>query len=236
MRPLVFLCGMFRSGTTLLEQMLGSHTAFRPGGEIRYFNARLGDESSGFPAVITAGGQDALRELGLGYLAHLDARFPGSERVINKRPDNFRYLGLLHGMFPEARFIVMQRDAADTCLSIYSQQLGEGLRYATDLADTAHYLDAFRALITHWQSLFADAMLEVQYERLVRDPEPELRRVCEFLGVPWDDAMLTFADTKARVRTASVWQVRRPLHADSVGRARHYARHLDPIIKTPAGG
>ncbi len=228
-RPLVFVCGMFRSGTTLLEQMLAAHSAFTAGGEIRYFNDALGDEFAGYPAIIAAAGSEALRALGKNYLAHLDARFPGA-RVINKRPDNVRYLGLLAGLFPAARFVVMRRNPGDTCLSIFSQQFGDALRYATDLDDTAHYLQQLRGLVMHWQGLFPERILEVAYEALVSDPEPELRRVCEFLGVPFEPSMLGFTNNDARVRTASVWQVRRPLHTTSIGRHRHYARHLPANI------
>ncbi len=231
-RAPVFVCGMFRSGTTLIEQMLGAHPALTPGGEIGYFNAALGDESAGYATVVAAAGDAGLRSLALGYLDYLDQRFPASTRVIDKRPDNFRFLGLLRGLFPAARFIIMQRHPLDTCLSIYFQQLGAGLRYASDLEDTAHYIASYRSLMEHWKALFPERILEVRYERLVEQPEVELRRVCDFLGLPWDPAVLSTPTNVSRVRTASTWQVRSPLHSDSIGRWRHYATQLGSIVNS----
>jgi len=236
MRPLLFVCGMFRSGTTLLEQMLSAHPALTPGGEVRYFNVLLNGESSGFPRATAAADERTLHALGQGYLDYLERRFPGARCVINKRPDTFRYLGLLHGLFPEARFIVMQRDPLDTCLSIFSQQLGNQLGYATDLEAIAHYLLGYRELIRHWQTLFPARILEVQYERLVSEPETELRRVCAFLDLAWDADMLRFIANPSRVRTASVWQVREPVHTRSVGKWRRYEGHLGAIVKMLGAG
>ncbi len=230
--PLVFVCGMWRSGTTLLERMLGAHPALTPGGEITYFTARLDGEAALLQRAALVADERALEALGRGYLELLEKRFPGASRVIDKRPDNWRHLGLLHGLFPEARFIVMQRDPLDTCLSIFLQQFGDELRYATDLGDIAHYLRGYQELLGHWKVLFPHRILEVQYERLVAQPEPVLQEACAFLGLPWDPVMLDFSKRNDRVRTASVWQIRQPLNSQSIGRARHYAKHLHALEKT----
>lgn len=232
-RPLIFICGMFRSGSTLLEQMLSAHPAISAGGELAYFANRLADETA-YPhrAAADAAFRNAL---GAGYLALLSARFPHAERITDKRPDNFLYIGLLAALFPNARFLHTRRAARDVCVSIWAQPLEEGLGYATDLADTAHYLRQHDALMAHWQGFLADRIFPVEYEQLVTAPEPVLRGVCAFLDVPWAPEMLRFHETDNRVRTASLWQVRQPLYGQSVGRWRRFRAQLDALERELAG-
>ena len=230
--PLVFVCGMWRSGTTLLERMLGGHPALTPGGEISYFTPSAVDESIRLRGSVQVGADDALlRSLGQGYVAMLERRFPG-KRVINKRPDSWRYIGLLRGLFPEAKFVVVQRDPLDTCLSVYFQQLDAvQLPYSTDLVDTAHHLRGCRDLVNHWKALLPNQIMEVRYEDLVGRPEATLQEVCGFLGISWDPGMLEFSSQRSRVRTASVWQVREPVHSRSVGRWRQYRTYLGATME-----
>ena len=190
---------------------------------------RRNDPIAQFGAV---GADDTLlRSLGQGYVAMLERRFPG-RRVINKRPDTWRYIGLLHGLFPEAKFIVVQRDPLDTCLSVYFQQLDAlQLPYSTDLVDTAHHLRGCRDLVNHWKALLPNQIMEVRYEDLVGEPEATLQEVCGFLGISWDPRMLEFSTQHSRVRTASVWQVREPVHLRSVGRWRQYRTHLGATVE-----
>ena len=225
-QPLVFVCGMFRSGSTLLEQMLAAHPAITAGGEVDWFARRLMYGPNGtFP-------ERAIREasfrtaLGAGYMALLAQRFPGAARITDKRPDNFLYIGLLAALFPRARFLNTVRNARDTCVSIWCQQLEDGLGYAADLADTAHYLGLYRQLMSHWQALLPGRVLDVGYEDLVKDPTPVLHTVCDFLDLPWQSGMLEFHAIDNRVRTASLWQVRQPLYTSSTGRWRRYAAQL----------
>lgn len=225
-RPLLFVCGMYRSGSTLLEQMLAAHPAVTSGGELDWFNARLARGNERWPEDVTP---ERLRAAGQGYLDHLDSRFPGAVCVCDKRPDNFLYLGLLKALFPRLRVLHTVRDARDTCLSIYFQQFGQALPYACDLADIAHYLREYRGLMRHWRALMPESILDVDYGRLVTSPEHELRGVCRFLGLEWSAGMLDFSNTAARVRTASVWQVRQPLYTRSCGRWRHYAGQLGAL-------
>jgi tetratricopeptide (TPR) repeat protein len=225
-RPLLFVCGMYRSGSTMLEQMLAAHPAVASGGELGWFNARLARDDQHWPERVTP---ETLRAAGRGYLDHLESRFPGAVRVCDKRPDNFLYLGLLKALFPRLRVLHTVRDARDVCLSIYFQQFGDELRYAADLGDIAHYLRGYRGLMQHWRGLMQESILDVDYGRLVASPERELRDVCGFLGLDWHEAMLDFRDSGARVRTASVWQVRQPLYTRSHGRWRHYAGQLGAL-------
>ncbi len=230
-QPLLFICGMFRSGSTLLEQMLAQHPGITAGGELAYFGKRLGDASA-YP--LRAASDPAFRvTLGAGYLALLSRRFPGSSCVTDKRPDNFLYIGLLAAMFPNARFLHTRREARDLCVSIWTQQLEETLGYAADLADTAHYLRLHDGLMAHWRSFLADRILTVDYERLVTEPEPVLRGVCDFLDIDWDPGMLRFHASQSRVRTASLWQIRQPLYGTSVGRWRRFARHVAALGQEP---
>jgi tetratricopeptide (TPR) repeat protein len=225
-RPLLFVCGMYRSGSTLLEQMLAAHPAVTSGGELAWFSARLARDDERWPERVTP---ETLRAAGRGYLDHLESRFPGAVRVCDKRPDNFLYLGLLKALFPRLRVLHTVRDARDVCLSIYFQQFGDALPYAADLGDIAHYLRGYRGLMQHWRGLMQESILDVDYGRLVAGPERELRGVCRFLGLDWHEAMLDFRGSGARVRTASVWQVRQPLYTRSLGRWRHYAEQLGAL-------
>ena len=133
-------------------------------------------------------------------------------------------------MFPGARIIYTRRSMRDNCLSIYFQQLGEQLRYATDLADSAHYYRQHDQLMAHWQHLLGDNIFTMDYDRFVREPEPVLGDLLEFLGLPWDDRCLQFQEAGSLVKTASVWQVRESLHDRSSGRWRHYERYIDTDI------
>jgi tetratricopeptide (TPR) repeat protein len=225
-RPLLFVCGMYRSGSTLLEQMLAAHPAMTSGGELDWFNANLARSDERWPEHVTP---EMLRTAGMGYLEHLESRFPGAARVCDKRPDNFLFLGLLKALYPRLRVLHTVRDARDTCLSIYFQQFGNALSYAADLGDIAHYLREYRRLMRHWRGLMEESILDVHYGRLVASPEHELQEVCRFLGLDWHAGMLDFRNTPARVRTASVWQVRQPLYTRSVGRWRHYAGQLGAL-------
>jgi tetratricopeptide (TPR) repeat protein len=225
-RPLLFVCGMYRSGSTLLEQMLAAHPAVTSGGELDWFNARLTRNDERWTEHLTP---DLLRDAGKGYLDYLESRFPGAALVCDKRPDNFRYLGLLKALFPRLRVLHTVRDARDVCLSIYFQQFGSALPYAADLGDIAHYLREYRKLMRHWRELMPESILDVAYGQLVTRPEQELRRVCRFLDLDWRAEMLDFRDAAVRVRTASVWQVREPLYTRSIGRWRRYAGQLGAL-------
>jgi hypothetical protein len=146
--------------------------------------------------------------------------------VVEKTPANFLYLGLLAFLFPKARVVHCRRDARDVAISCYFQNFTAPLAWSTDLADIARYVRAYRRLMVHWQDVLPLAMLTVDYERLVADPEPESRRLVDFLGLPWDEACLRFHESRRTVRTASSWQVRRPIYTGAVGRWRAYASHL----------
>lgn len=225
----VFICGMFRSGSTLLEQIVGAHPAVTPGGELDILPWLVSQELSPFPERLRGTTREELTRLANEYLTRLHALFPGAGIVTDKRPDNFAYLGLVKTLFPRARIVFTRRNPLDTCLSVYFQQLGGNLAYSTDLEDTAHYYEQHERLMEYWSSCFADSIAAVDYDALVRDPEPAVRELLGFLGLPWDPACLDFRRTDAMVKTASVWQVREDLHERSSGRWRNYESRVDTI-------
>jgi tetratricopeptide (TPR) repeat protein len=226
----VFLVGMWRSGTTLAEQILASHPGVVGAGEVGYWVAAAapGQNSSRTPE---ADDLDTLRGIAAEYLALLQQASTTAERVVDKMSSNFLHLGVIHAALPEARIIHMRRDPRDTCLSIYFQDLLYGHRYANDLEDLAQYYRDYARLMEHWRTLLPpQVLLEVPYEALVADPETWSRRMLDFIGLDWDARCLDFQYTPRTVMSSSKWQVRQPLHHSSVGRWRNYERFLGPLL------
>jgi tetratricopeptide (TPR) repeat protein len=221
----IFICGMFRSGSTLLERLLGAHPRITAGGELEYISRAVNADLAPFPQSMTSVDPERLGRLATEYRAAMAERFPTAINVTDKRPDNFLYIGLIKALFPRAKIIHPLRSALDNCLSIYFLNLDPGMAYALDLMDIGHYYRQYRRLMAHWKTLFAEDIIDVPYEALVKDPKSQLEQVLGFLGLPWDDACRTGGANVGAVKTASVWQVREPIHERSVGRNRNY-RHL----------
>jgi tetratricopeptide (TPR) repeat protein len=216
----VLVVGMPRSGTSLVEQILASHPAVFGAGELPFWNA-----------AVDSGGAESVQRLGSDYLALLRGLAADAARVVDKMPENFRHLGLIHAALPGARIIHVSRNPVDTCLSIYFRDFRASLGYATDLDDLAHQYRQYRRLMQHWRQLLPPAaMLELSYEALVAEPELWSRRLLEFVALSWDARCLEFAATRRSVVTASKWQVRQKISAGSVGRWRNYASHLAPLM------
>ena len=225
----IFICGMYRSGSTLVEQVLSAHASVQMGGELDVLPWLLNERLKPFPQRLADVTPGELSAVGDEYMSALRRLFPGAAHVTDKRPDNVLHLGLIRAMFPAARIVLTRRELRDNCLSVYFQQLGSQLSYATDLADTAHYYRLQERLLDRWHELLAENIFTVDYDELVRDPEPVLRGLLEFLGLPWDEACLEFQRAKSQVKTASVWQVREPLHTRSSGRWQNYRRYIEHI-------
>jgi tetratricopeptide (TPR) repeat protein len=224
-RP-VFVVGMPRSGTTLAEQILASHREVHGAGEQLYWSFAA-DVEAAAPAEQRAA---TIARLGREYLATLASLSAGASRVVDKLPSNFRNLGLIHASLPAARIIHLERDALDTCVSIYFQGFTAGHPYATRFDDLAHYYREYRRLMAHWRAtLPPGTLLELRYESLVEDPATWSRRMLAHLRLPWDPRCLEFHRTERPILTASRWQVRQPIGKGSVGRWRRYARHLGPL-------
>lgn len=235
----IFIVGMPRAGTTLVEQMLASHPDVRGAGEVPIvreavgeMRARLGGQRA-FPELMDGLMLDDLRLLGQTVATRLARRVPGAPRVTDKMTSNFFFLGLIHLALPRARIIHVRRHPLDTCLSCHARPFETGVAYAQDLETLGRYYAAYQGLMAHWRGVLpADAVLDVDYESIVRDPEGEARRLLAHCDLRFDPAVLSFHTTRRPVRTISNWQVRQPLYGSAVGRWRKYARHLEPLIRT----
>ncbi|MDH4386973.1 MAG: sulfotransferase [Caulobacter sp.] len=226
--PPIFICGMFRSGSTLVEQVLASHPKVTSGGELDLL-PRLVAAAGGWAGAASRGPEVATA-MARDYLAGLRARFPQADIVTDKRPDNFLQIGLIKRMFPDARIVFTRRASLDVCLSNYFLHLDHGQAYALDLLDTGHFLQQHDRLMDHWQRLYPDEILELSYDALVANPRPVIETLLAFCGLDWEETCLEFHRSKTAVRTASVWQVRQPLYQASSGRWRHYERQLAPLV------
>ena len=222
----IFICGMFRSGSTLTEHLLAGHPQVGAGGELDLLPQLVRENLAPYPQSVRALTPSIAARLAQQYQAALRLRFPRAARVTDKRPDNFLYLGLIKRLFPQARIIHTTRDPLDVCLSIFFLHLDQRISYALDLKDIAHYLRQYRRLMAHWRRIYGQDMLDFNYDSLVRDPRPAVERLLAFCVLPWSEACLDFAGRAASVKTASVWQVREALYQRASGRARHYAGEL----------
>jgi len=218
----VFICGMFRSGSTLVEQILAAHPDIEAGGELDLLPWLMAKQLAPYPERLDTATPADMRAAADEYLAQRGQLFPDARLVTDKRPDNLVHLGLIRALFPKARIVHTHRDKRDNCLSVYFQQLGGNLNYANRLADIAHYYEQQAALYEHWAGIMPDNLYSLNYEALVADPETVVRGLLEFLGVDWSDRCLDFHRAGNQVRTASIWQVREPLHGRSSGRWKHY--------------
>lgn len=218
----VFVCGMFRSGSTLLEQILGSHPAFVPGGESQFFPRLVGREFPAYPGGLEDVSNDSLGAWREAYAQQMKRLHGDVGRITDKRPDNLLYLGLIKAVLPSAKVLITERDWRDIATSVYSVRLGPGQSYATRLHNIRHYIHQQAQLTDHWISLMGQDLKVVRYEDLVAKPEQKVTEILEWLGEQWDDRCLSFHESTNSVQTASVWQVREPLYTSSVGRWQRY--------------
>ncbi len=217
----VFIVGMPRSGTSLLEQVLASHPSVHGGGEAAHVQRLIGEFGDAYPMCVPGIAAGRIGELARRYLEMLAPQ--GAPRMTDKTPYNFLHVGLLHVMFPRARILYCGRDPLDTCLSVYSKLFTQGNEFSYDIDELARYYRGHARLMAHWRAVIpGDRLLEVRYEALVADLETEARRVTDFLQLPWAAACLRFHETQRSVRTASLHQVRQPLYRSSVGRAQRF--------------
>jgi tetratricopeptide (TPR) repeat protein len=226
-RP-IFVLGMPRSGTSLVEQLLASHPAVYGAGELLAMAQAAAQRGSV--------ARDEWPLLAARYLETAGADAGDAERVVDKLPLNFVYVGLIRILFPKARIIHCRRDAVDNGLSCYATLFDKGHEFSYDLTELGRFARAYTQLMDHWRAtLPPDRFLEVDYEAIVADVETEARRLVAFCGLPWNDAVLRFYDTRRAVRTASQMQVRRPIYRTSINRALAFGSALDPLRDALAG-
>jgi tetratricopeptide (TPR) repeat protein len=231
----VFIVGMPRSGTTLIEQILASHSKVFGAGEREEFGhsvLALSRPGPAFPEFIFNLSADALRSLGSGYVAALSASGSGAERIVDKMPSNFLYAGLIHLALPNARIIHARRDPIDTCWSCFSLLFAGNQHHTYDLGELGRYYRAYEALMAHWRCVLPPGvMLEIKYEDLVDDVEKNARTILTHCGLDWEEACLNFHQTRRPVQTASSLQVRQPIYRSSVGRASAYRHLLQELVE-----
>ena len=223
--PAIFIVGMFRSGSTLVEQMLSRHPALVSAGELDLIPA-LASSIAGYPQAVAEADEATLSQWRRFYVDGIAPFATAGLGITDKRPDNFLHIGLIKTLFPGAKIVHTRRDRLDNLLSLHFLHLGPSMAYALDLADSAHWYGQYERLMAHWKRLYPDDIFDLDYDVLVREPRPMLGGLLAFLGMDWDESMLDFHQGSAAVKTASVWQVREPLHARSSGRWRHYERQL----------
>ena len=221
----VFVLGMPRTGTTLVERIIASHAAMTSAGETAAFAA------AARRAQQAVSGSLDLTAIGKNYIEAMTAfRVPPGRRFVDKTLNNYLYCGLIHAALPQAKIILLRRHPLDTCWAIYKAHFQGMFSFSYDQIELADYYLAFRRLAAHWKSaLPSDVLLEVNYEDIVKDQSTESRRIIGFLGLPWDDEVLRFHQSPAPSATASAVQVRRPVYASSVGKWRHHAERLVPL-------
>ena len=227
----IFVIGMPRSGTTLVEQILASHRMVHGAGELKRLQT-LADGLGNFPVAVANLTEVQSKTLGEAYLASVAPMTAGRRHVVDKMPSNFLFAGLIRLALPDARIVHCRRDPVDTCLSCYTKLFAGEQPFAYDQTELGRFHRAYQGLMSHWRAtLPASHFFEVDYEAVVDDIEGETRRMLGFLGLPWDEACLRFHQTERAVRTASVNQVREPLYRTSVGRWREHAAQLKPLIE-----
>lgn len=225
----IFICGLFRSGSTLIEQALARHPRVTAGGELDVLPALARQHLAPTAPWPVLNDTTALQRLAATYREAVGQRFPAFDVLTDKRPDNFLHVGLIKAMFPQARIVLTRRQPLDNGLSMYFLHLGRSMPYAMDLADLGHWIGQHDRLCAHWTALYGADVHTLDYDRFVLDPEAEARRLLDFCGLAWDPAVLDFQRTEGAVQTASLWQVRQPLYRHASGRWRHYSQHLGPL-------
>jgi tetratricopeptide (TPR) repeat protein len=230
----VFICGMFRSGSTLVEQILGAHSSVTTGGELDLIPALVG-RIAGYPESVKRANADTIAQWRSLYLDGLPVQPSADRLVTDKRPDNFLHVGLVKTLFPSAKIIHSCRNPLDNLLSLYFLHLDPSMAYALDLEDAAHWYREHLRLMAHWKALYPNDIFDVDYDALVREPRPVIERMLSFCGLRWEDNVLDFHRSRSAVKTASVWQVRQPLHARSSGRWRKYQKYLEGLERTLSG-
>ncbi|MAQ86522.1 MAG: hypothetical protein CMH12_25530 [Maritimibacter sp.] len=236
----IFICGMPRSGTTLMDQMFSRHPKVQAGGELRSAvmslarNRRLRDalEEKLPDAEINA---DDFSRLGEDYAASVHQEGITSEFHTDKMPANYQYIGLLALALPRAKFLVMRRHPLDNLLSNYMQHFGRNQPFSTDFAHLASVYASFDKAATHWASALPDRVREVHYEDVTADPEGQMREVLDFVGLDWTPDVLDYKSSLRQVNTASVSQVREPIYRRAVERWRRYGPALEPMARELRG-
>lgn len=238
-RAPIFIVGMPRSGTSLIEQILSTHPGVHGAGEltdldavVRSIGTASGRAGDAYPELARGLSTDDFRRLGEAYAERVWKLAPEAERITDKLPANFLHIGLIHLMLPHAKIIHAMRDPMDSCFSCYSRLFeGNNLDFSYDLGSVGRYYVRYIELMRHWQRVLPrGTLLDLRYEDMVADTEGQARRLLDYLELPWDERCLDFHRNRRVVKTASVAQVRRPIYRSSVARWKHFEAHLGPLL------
>lgn len=229
----VFVLGMPRSGTSLVEQILASHASVHGAGELTALNqtimSSVADDDARYPENMRDTSPDALAHMASTYRAHLRQLAKGALYVVDKMPDNFKYIGMIHLMLPDAKVIHCLRHPMDTCLSIFKKDFSTVHPYAYDQVELGRYYHLYQDLMAHWHNVLPGFIHDISYEELVGEPEQKTRDLISFCGLEWDDACLEFYNTDRPVKTASAQQVRKPIYKNALQFWKHYEKQLQPL-------
>ena len=233
-RP-IFILGMPRSGTTLVEQIIASHASVTGAGELPYMADQVKQFKGGpvaFHKRFVKMNHDQLSDVAKGYLAGLNQYDQGLAKITDKMPHNFLYIGLIAKLLPNAKIIHCKRHPMANCLSIYKAYFASknAHPYAWDLKELAHYHNLYEDLMAHWRDVLPGRFYEVSYEQLTSNQEEESRKLIEYCGLDWQEACLDFHNTQRKVKTASAFQVRQPMHNQSVDLWKRYGDALQPLL------
>lgn len=236
----IFIVGMPRSGTTLLEQILSTHPSVYGAGELVDLNDVIQDSirevlseqhAQPFITGVELLNEEQVKAIGKSYLDRVWKLSPKSIFITDKMPANFFYLGLIHLALPQAKIIHAMRDPMDSCFSCYSRLFNDTMEFAYDLESLGNYYRRYITLMRHWHAVLpAGSILDVSYEELVDDTEAHARRILEYVGLPWDAKCLEFHKNDRLVKTASITQVRQPIYQSSIARWKHFQKHLQPLL------
>lgn len=234
----IFIVGMPRSGSTLVEQILSAHSNVHGGGELVDMKRLVGqlglidNKPDGFPEVVTSLSADKLRLLGEEYLRAVRMYNSDTEHITDKLPANFLFIGFIRKILPHAKIIHCRRNAVATCWSCFGSLFTAGQEFSFDLGNLGFYYRLYADLMGHWQAVVPESvLLQMQYEELVQNPEREIERLLSHCGLPWEDGCLAFHKSPRPVRTVSAAQVRRPIYTSSITRWKNYAPYLQPLIE-----
>jgi tetratricopeptide (TPR) repeat protein len=234
----IFIVGLPRSGSTLIEQILASHSLVEGTMELPNIVTLVREldhrdaRGDGYPESVRAESPESLAGLGRRYLDETRPIRTGRPHFIDKMPNNFSHVGLIHAILPQATIVDVRRHPMDSCFSTYKQHFAEGQSFSYDLDDLGRYYRCYLALMDHWDEVLPGKILHLQYEELIRDPEALIRRLLAHCGLPFEDACLSFHETQRPVRTASSEQVRQPLYASGVGYWKNFAKELEPLRRS----
>ena len=235
----IFILGLPRTGSTLVDTMISSHRDVISAGELpdfpRQFAAQIGRAARDHPAL----GRDRMalslnidfKALGRGYRDAVLAKIGPCKHFTDKLPFNFQYCGMIRRALPNARMIHIRRDPMDSCYSIYKALFLSPYPYSYDLEELAAYFVAYYRLMEHWRLAMPGAILDVDYEDIILDHEKEIRRIIDWCGLPWDPACLDYRKTRKAITTLSAPQVRRGIYSSSVGKWRHFEQQMAPVRK-----